>query len=380
MRKIYITLFAALLTVTQGFAGQEHGGVQIHDSQIEKKNENVTVTFRATVDRRTVRRSHWLVFAPVLTDGTYSWSLPAIVVRGKGSRIVEDRHIMASGRNVILNDAYHTVNGGSVDYRAEIPYQLWMDGADLVMEAVNIGCCSSNELTRKNMATDIVLSPPVSEPEPVRPQTIIEIVDLSTGDKLAQSYNFIQPLAEYEEILPGQIYDEDRENALTVNFQQGKDVIIREFGNNKQSLIDLMSSIRIIENSIDSRVKHVVIAGFASPEGSFELNDRLAWSRAVSVKEYIIEHSGLAPDMIQIYNGSEDWRGLRSLVERSNMYEKQQILDIIDNVPIWDSRANQGRLGELMRLNGGEPYRYIYKHFFPQLRNAAYIKIYYENK
>ena len=35
-------------------------------------------------------------------------------------------------------------------------------------------------------------------------------------------------------------------------------------------------------------------------------------------------------------------------------------------------------LGLLMKLNGGKPYHYMKQHFFPKLRNAGYIKVFYE--
>ena len=40
----------------------------------------------------------------------------------------------------------------------------------------------------------------------------------------------------------------------------------------------------------------------------------------------------------------------------------------------------QGREVELMRLKGGRPYNYMFEHFFPLLRSAGYIRIFYESK
>jgi hypothetical protein len=62
------------------------------------------------------------------------------------------------------------------------------------------------------------------------------------------------------------------------------------------------------------------------------------------------------------------------------MPQKQRIVELIDTVPVWDKARNLGRLGELMRLDGGEPYRYMLDKLFPELRQAAYIKVYFENK
>jgi hypothetical protein len=99
----------------------------------------------------------------------------------------------------------------------------------------------------------------------------------------------------------------------------------------------------------------------------------------VAVKEYIVKQTGFEGDKIVLYNGTEDWRGLRMLVENSTMPYRDEVLKVIENTPLWDAATQTGRQGVLMRLRGGEPYKYIYKNFFPLLRNGAFIKVYYEN-
>jgi hypothetical protein len=141
----------------------------------------------------------------------------------------------------------------------------------------------------------------------------------------------------------------------------------------------MISCIRAIQASKDSRIVRIIIAGFASPEGSFLFNDRLAWERAVSIKEVVLNNTNLSNRAVNIYNGSVDWRGLYRLVAESDMYHKYQILNVIDFTPTWGDARHLSRLDELKRLNGGEPYRYMLANIFPLLRNAAYIKVYYEN-
>jgi hypothetical protein len=123
-----------------------------------------------------------------------------------------------------------------------------------------------------------------------------------------------------------------------------------------------------------------VIAGFASPEGDVSLNERLAQDRAEAVKKFLTDNSEVDPTLISIYNGGADWAGLRELVEKSDLAQKQRIVEIIDTVPVWDSARNIGRIGDLMNLNVGEPYRQMLADIFPELRQAAYIKVYYKNK
>jgi hypothetical protein len=154
-------------------------------------------------------------------------------------------------------------------------------------------------------------------------------------------------------------------------------VIDRNFGDNNRNLVELISAVRALVAAEDARIERVVIAGFASPEGSSALNDRLAHDRAMSVKEFLVSNSAIDPRTIRIINGGVDWTGLRELIEQSDIYSKWRMIDIIDNTPVWDSHRRVGRHGQLMRLEGGVPYRQISREFFPLLRQAAYIKVYY---
>ncbi|MCL2727123.1 MAG: DUF3868 domain-containing protein [Bacteroidales bacterium] len=229
----------------------------------------------------------------------------------------------------------------------------------------------------------------------------------STADKLARHFSFISPITEYDaakrKSRTGVLFDynmplnlsrgisraqqsdldlfidENRDEALSIYFKQGSDVVDRLYADNGYALVDMISSIRAIQSSNDCRIVRVIIAGFASPEGPFLFNDRLAWERAVAVKEIMLNNTNLSNRIVSIYNGSVDWRGLYRLVAESDMYHKYQILNIIDLAPIVGDHRYAGRLDELKRLNGGEPYKYMLNNIFPLLRNAAYIKIYYEN-
>jgi len=236
---------------------------------------------------------------------------------------------------------------------------------------------------------------------------LLDDSQLSTADKLSRHFAFLAPASDFEasrrRTSTGLLFDynmplnmgrgisrsqqsdldrfidENRDDALSIYFKQGSYIVQRDFADNGYALVDMISVIRAIQASRDSRIVRIIIAGFASPEGSFLANDRLAWERAVSVKQILLNNTNLDNRAVNIYNGSVDWRGLYRLVAESDMYHKYQILNILDFAPIWGDARHASRLDELKRLAGGEPYRYMLNNIFPLLRNAAYIKVYYEN-
>lgn len=93
------------------------------------------------------------------------------------------------------------------------------------------------------------------------------------------------------------------------------------------------------------------------------------------MKQYILSHISLPDSCFELVNGGEGWDELRYQVEKSEMSDKKEIIRIIDDIPIL-----HGRETHLMKLNKGIPYRYMKEHFFPELRRAGYIKVYYRKK
>ncbi len=368
MKRIFATLILSIAACTGLCAATTKEEVRITGQKIEYKENKINISMTARIDKHAARGGRTLVFAPVITDGTNRWSLPAIIVQGRKARIANMRHDWA-GKEEALKPAFDegaivARRGASVAYETSLESQPWMDGASLEAEIIDMGCCS---FTGGNVLLGSLEFP--------KPEPEIVIVPLpSTGERLAKERTWIVPFD------GSMTFDGDRDNSLVVSFRQGSSVIDPAFAGNDRVLREIIRSVHAIQASHDSRVKNIMVAGFASPEGGFIMNERLSFDRSAALRRYIIEHTGLAGTDFTLHGGGEDWDGLRIEVERSNMLSKGQVLTIIDEFPVRNDRTVRALENELMRLDGGQAYRYMYQHFYPKLRNAAYIKIYYENK
>jgi hypothetical protein len=242
-------------------------------------------------------------------------------------------------------------------------------------------------------------------PERQRQQTIGTI-----GDELAARFTFVEPASRltrareassmdvvFDYNMPlvfgtgaAQLEDEPsdvsrfvemtREGAAYFKFERGSSVIDRDLGENNTTYVDLISSIRVLENNPETNISQIIVVGFSAPEGILDEKEMLAMERAGVARDFLTANTRVNPDVISIYNGSVDWVTLRELVSNSNMPEKYKVLEIIDNVPAWSSSRRSSRIGRLMELNGGEVFTYMRQYFFPQLRQTgAYVKVYYEN-
>ena len=346
--------------------------ITISDIDIVRNGNDVLVTFQAQTGKDMIKGNASYIFYPVITNGEHKAALPAVIVRGKHAASVEARNQRLSGQSVVQPEFSVVQPGMPVNYSATVPFQEWMEDAALVMESSSWGCNTSETYSDKLLADRIF--------PPAQPITVADSKPrLSTGDSLALNFSFVIPESQWNKTNP--FYDKDREQALIIYYPINKSNIQLDYKDNRNTLTNLSAIINTIFESSDSRVTRVVVAGFSSPDGSFAHNDRLAWDRAMSVKEYIVKNTRIKSKEVFVYNGSEDWQGLRAMVEASTFYDKAEILQIIDTVPLFseDGRRKE-RIRKIKELNHGITYRYMLRYFFPLLRNSAFIKVYYSNK
>lgn len=389
MKTIFkLTIAALALTSVAADAFGRHKGPVLSTQATEAKldGDSVRVALDVRVSRRALKCNQTLIFRPVITDGMHKVSLPRTVVYGGHlAKTSYKRLLWSVGENEKTDAVGIPRRKKPLEYRAAVPAQYWMREANLEIESAVSDCCCVNYMENTvvtgnlmaeyipELRDSVVLIVTKMAPEPFS-------VPESIADTMSISFPFIAMDEGFDPNGKIKMYDDERDDCLAVYYGASSYTIDPSFSGNARTLDNLLAAIDVINASEDCDVEHIVVGGFASPEGPLSYNDRLAWRRAVAVKEYIVNNTGTAADKIAIFNGSEDWRGLRELVAGSDMEYRDEVLRVIDTVPLWDAKANRGRNGVLMRMHGGRPYKYMSRHFFPLLRNGAFIKVYYENR
>ena len=115
----------------------------------------------------------------------------------------------------------------------------------------------------------------------------------------------------------------------------------------------------------------------ASPEGGLTFNRRLSDKRLASFRSILQERLFLPDSVFTTVSLGEDWEGLTSLVEESDMPCREEVLRILRNTPVWVTRNGvvvDSRKRQLMNLRGGQAWRYMHAHFFPELRNTSVVE------
>ncbi len=93
----------------------------------------------------------------------------------------------------------------------------------------------------------------------------------------------------------------------------------------------LQAAIKDANNAERKEINKLEVAGYASPDGGMDLNEKLAKNRQKVVEDFL--KKGLKKDKVQANVESnitaEDWEGFQKAVEQSNMQDKDLVLRVL---------------------------------------------------
>ncbi len=164
---------------------------------------------------------------------------------------------------------------------------------------------------------------------------------------------------------------------LEVHFRLDYHDVDPSFRNNRD-VLDSLSYI-IYEAQRKDLFRSVEVKAFASPEGGQQHNDRLASSRADALASWIAGNCNVPFGDIVRKSGGVGWELLRSKVAESDAVYRDDVLDILDHMPVWtvDNNGNvKGSLkNSLMNLDGGSVWNDMSRRFFPDIRCCVAVVV-----
>lgn len=200
---------------------------------------------------------------------------------------------------------------------------------------------------------------------------------LSASRALSRRETFMADRAQYERDSLGFA---DDATGLSVYFKAGYRTLDPVYGDNGATLDRILAAIGTVQRDPRSRLLCIRIVGQASPEGSGPVNEVLSQKRGEALRDYLQSRSGVSASCFDVRSRGAAWAALRKLVEEdAAVPHREEVLDVIDHTPVWDSRRQLGRMSALWRIDGERPYWYMYRNLFPKLRNASYVKLYFDD-
>lgn len=120
------------------------------------------------------------------------------------------------------------------------------------------------------------------------------------------------------------------------------------------------------------RLRGVSVSGAASPEGTVKFNQYLSEKRAQAIFGTFDAHGFLTDSVTTQFSFiGRDWKGLWQVVQNDSLVpSRSQVISLLSRIVAGEV---SNPLATLKALDGGKPYRYMYRHIFPSLRKSTIV-------
>lgn len=340
MKKRFISialLLAGCLPAANIYA--QENTLRVEKKLIERSGDYLLVDLTLNLSDLRVSSNRSVTYTPVIQRGDSLVKLPPLIVNGRNRQILYDR----TGRNTTENGefALRRKNGTEqrFDYHARVPYARWMSNSEMAVVTDECGCGWDALSNSRN-----TLFPLRLEPRAPRP---------------AMAY--IAPRAE--------VKNRSKEGSAFLDFPVNRTEIRPDYRQNSRELAAIRETVESVRDDKYATITGISIKGYASPEGSYANNERLAKGRSESLLAYVKERYDLAAVSTDVRYEPEDWKGLEDRLERSSLPDKEALLGVIRDASITDPDRREAKL---KTIAGGAPYRYLLEEVYPALRHSDY--------
>ena len=120
---------------------------------------------------------------------------------------------------------------------------------------------------------------------------------------------------------------------MQVNFRVNGVVVDTAYAENAANVEEIISFLEAVRKDPSVELLQVAFCGAASPEGSAQLNTKLARKRLASLESLVRSQIYIPEDLIIRDDQYIPWNYLREKIAQSDIQYKYEILKIIDEVP-----------------------------------------------
>lgn len=319
------------------------GKIRVENLQVNKGKDSMEVRITLNLDSLAVASNRFIKFTPVLVGGDNAAVLDPIVIAGRRQHImyrrVREKEARRNGASPVVIRRENR-KAQSVDYRASVPYAAWMETSALHMAEDLCGCGGSPLAQNRTHLTDCDFDRSVYEVRPVMA--------------------YVTPVAEA-------VKHREESGSAFLDFPVNKTVIHPDYRGNADELAKIRRTIDLVRNDTNTRITGITIHGYASPEGTWQNNARLAQGRAEALKEYVRRLYHFDGVRFDVQSTPEDWDGLRRFVAGSDMTCKESLLAIIDSDLEPDTKN-----WKLQTVEGKKAYDFLLENVYPKLRHSDY--------
>lgn len=165
-------------------------------------------------------------------------------------------------------------------------------------------------------------------------------------------------------------YSQEKRTEMSVDFRVNSVVLDSAYSNNAWHLQEIVDFLKCVRQDTTTNIVEVSFYGAASPEGSDQLNRKLARGRLLALEKFVRKEVEIADSLITRSNSYIPWDNLKSQVELADFSHKDAVMAILEDGSIDN---NDNRIAKLKQLDDGRVWSYMNRHFFSKMRNACVV-------
>lgn len=183
----------------------------------------------------------------------------------------------------------------------------------------------------------------------------------------------------------GIAHSQERHTEICIDFRVNSTVIDSAYSDNAARMQEMVEFLRTIHQDSTINIIEVSFCGAASPEGSYQLNRKLAQGRLSALEKFIRSEVDI-PDSLITYNDSYiPWDYLKSQIEDSGLIRTDEVIAILEEearlVDYHHPNTHiDNRVVKLRALDGGKVWQQMNNLFFEQMRNACAVFVTYKKE
>ena len=174
------------------------------------------------------------------------------------------------------------------------------------------------------------------------------------------------------------VRSQESRTEIGLNFRVNSSVVDMTYSDNADRIQEIVFFLRSIMSDPTVELLEVSFCGAASPEGSAQLNTKLARRRLTALENLVREQIEIPEHLITRDDSYIPWDYLREQVVASDLNLKNEIIAIIDEEPRlvahhYPNRQVDHRVLKLKQLDHGSAWLDMYDLYFRDMRNAYVV-------
>lgn len=346
LTRILLSGFVAAVSSSTAMAQSiASGAVTIDSVQTHIVDSRVDVAFKLNLDNLKLKAEQQLVLTPMLVADGDTLALSPIVINGRSKQIRMERNGELASRRTDRRQpiVVRRKNGTqqSINYSQTVNRTRPIEAEQVqLLTAQDLCGCGDIE----NLESSLIAN--VENPAAWTPVIA-----------------FVKPAAEArkQRAEKGEAY---------LSFRVNKTDIVVDLFDNSRELAKITKTIDLVREDKNVQITGINIHGFASPDGPYANNERLARERAASLKNYVANLYPINAKLFSSNSTPEDWDGFRRKVQQSNLANKEEIIKISNSSLAPDDKDKR------IRQLYPHDYAVIMSDIYPRLRHSDYTVSY----